>query len=125
MQAPPTAAPTAPTAPSNFSAATPPRIPRPLGVTILGVLQILGSLVVLSGGLASFVYGPIGLIIFPLALLPLIFAVALFTGHNWARILMLIGAVLDIISIVGILWGVILLWYLTRPNVVAYFKQPK
>jgi hypothetical protein len=60
-----------------------------------------------------------------MALLPLIFAIALFTGHNWARILMLIGAVLDIISITGIVWGVILLWYLTRPRVAAYFKQPK
>ena len=109
----------------NFRPTAPSRIQRPLGVTILGILQIIGSLIILVGGLASFVLGPIGLIIFPLALLPLIFAIALFTGRNWARILMLIGAVLDIISIAGIIWGVILLWYLTRPRVVAYFKQPK
>lgn len=70
---------------------------------ILGILQIIGSAIILLGGLASFVLGPIALIIFPLALLPMIFAVALFTGHNWARVLMMIGAVLDIISIVGII----------------------
>jgi len=57
--------------------------------------------------------------------LSMIFAIALFTGRNWARILMIIGAVLDIITIAGILLGIILLWYLTRPRVVAYFKQPK
>lgn len=116
------------------------RIRRPLGVTVLGILQIIGSLIMLLGGGASFVLGLItsarggevasllgwiGLIIFPLAILSMIFAIALFTGRNWARILMIIGAVLDIITIAGILLGIILLWYLTRPRVVAYFKQPK
>ena len=69
--------------------------------------------------------GLFGIIVIPFAVLALIFALALFSGRNWARILMLIGAVLDIISIAGIIWGIILLWYFTRPRVVAYFKQPK
>lgn len=110
----------------HFGPVAPMKVSRPTGVTILGILQIVGSLFALAPGLgvAAFL-GPLGLIIIPLAILPMVFAIALFTGRNWARILMLIGAVLDIISIVGIIWGAILLWYLTRPRVVAYFKQPK
>jgi hypothetical protein len=110
----------------TFASTAPRRISRPLGVTILGILQIIGSIVVLIIGVGlSFLLGPLSILILPLSILPLFFAVSLFTGRNWARILMLIGAVLDIISIAGIIWGVILLWYLTRPHVVAYFKQPK
>jgi len=110
----------------SFGSTAPARIERPLGVTIIGILQILGSLVFVAfGGLIAAFSGVLGLLIFPLALLPLIFAIGVFTGRNWARILMLIGAVLDIITIVGAIWGIIILWYFTRPRVVAYFKQPK
>ncbi|MCJ7770016.1 DUF1349 domain-containing protein, partial [Candidatus Bathyarchaeota archaeon] len=109
----------------DFGPTAPSRIQRPLGITIIGIIQIIGSLLVLVFGLTFISSGSLGLLMSMMALLPLIFAIALFTGHNWARILMLIGAVLDIISITGIVWGVILLWYLTRPRVVAYFKQPK
>lgn len=110
----------------SFGQTAPARIQRPTGVTIIGILQILGSLVFLAfGGFIAAFSGLFGLIILPLALIPLIFAIALYTGRNWARILMLIGAVLDIITIVGAIWGIIILWYFTRPRVVAYFKQPK
>jgi len=110
----------------SFAPTAPARIERPTGVTILGVIQIVGSIFGLVVGLTAAAFlGPFGLIIVPFAVLPMFFAVALFLGRDWARILMLIGAVLDIISIVGIIWGVVILWYLTRPRVVAYFKQPK
>lgn len=110
----------------TFGPAAPSRIARPTGVTIIGILQILGSLVALGVGLSAAAFlGPLGLIVIPFAIIPLIFAIGVFTGRNWARILMLIGAVLDIISIVGIIWGIVILWYFTRPRVVAYFKQPK
>lgn len=105
--------------------AAPSKVSRPTGVTILGILQILGSVVMLLAGLGVATFGGFGVAIFVFGILSLIFALALFSGRNWARILMLIGAALDIISIVGIIWGIILLWYLTRPHVVAYFKQPK
>lgn len=109
-----------------FGSTAPRQISRPLGITILGALQIIGSIVVLMIGVGlSFLLGPVSILILPLAILPLLFAVSLFTGRNWARVLTMIGAVLDIISIVGVIWGALLLWYLTRPHVVAYFKQPK
>ena len=102
------------------------RASRPTGVTILGILQILGSLIMLATGVGfTALFGAYGSAILVFGILSLIFAFALFTGRNWARILVLIGAVLDIISIVGIIWGVIVLYYFTRPHVVAYFKQPK
>jgi hypothetical protein len=95
---------------------------RPTGVTILAALQMVGSIVEILSGL---VLGPFGLVVLGLGVLSLLFALALLSGRNWARILILIGAVLDIISIVGIIWGAILLYYFTRPHVVAYFKAPK
>lgn len=110
----------------TFAPVAPARIARPLGVTIIGILQIIGSVVLLLLSTVIAAFGGIfGLLILPFAILPLIFAIGVFTGRNWARILMLIGAVLDILSIAGVIWGIIILWYFTRPRVVAYFKQPK
>jgi zinc ribbon protein len=103
-------------APSPLKLAAP---TRPAGVTGIAVLQIIGSLIVISLGFA--IFAPL----LALGVLSLVLTLALFSGRNWARILMLIGAVLNIISIVGIIWGAIVLWYFTRPHVVAYFKAPK
>lgn len=97
-------------------------IQRPTGVTILAGLQIIGSLITIGVGLLLGIFGVVVVII---GVLTLFFAVSLFSGRNWARILIMIGAVLDIISIVGIIWGAILLYYFTRKHVVAYFKAPK
>jgi hypothetical protein len=97
-------------------------VQRPTGVTILAALQIAGSVVDIALGLFL---GIFGFVVVVFGVLTLFFAVALLSGRNWARILILVGAVLDIISIVGIIWGAILLYYFTRPHVVAYFKAPK
>lgn len=95
---------------------------RPTGVTIVAILQMIGSVIDIAFGLF---FGVFGLVIVAIGVLTLIFAVALLTGRNWARILTLIGGVLDLLTIVGIPWGIILLWYFTRKHVVAYFKAPK
>lgn len=97
-------------------------VQRPTGVTILAALQIVGSVVDIALGLFL---GIFGFVIVVFGVLTLFFALALLSGRNWARLLILVGAVLDIISIVGIIWGAILLYYFTRPHVVAYFKAPK
>jgi hypothetical protein len=99
-----------------------PPMARPTGVTILGALQIVGSVIEIGAGL---ILGIFGLFVLVLGILTLLFALALLAGRNWARILMLVAGVLDIISIVGIIWGAILLYYFTRPHVVAYFNGPK
>jgi hypothetical protein len=118
----------------------PSRISRPVGVTVLGIIQIIFSLSDLALGLAiggsllslSFVPGIGGIfallgIVFVFAgALSLIFAIAFLTGRNWGRILMMIGAVIELFAFpIGTIIGIIILWYLTRPRVKAYFKQPK
>ncbi len=117
---------------SNQFALTPPnRIKRPTGVTVLGVIQIIISIVGLVIGLliAAFIglFIPgFSFLVVIVSLIPLFFAIAFLTGRNWGRILMMIGAVIELFNIpIGTIIGIIILWYLTRPRVVAYFKQPR
>ena len=99
---------------------------RPLGVTIIGILQILGAIVYILIGIGFTAFaGVFGLILLPVGVIALIIGVAVFTGKNWARILMIILGVLDIISIVGIVIGIIIVVYFRRQNVKAYFNQNK
>ena len=71
-------------------------------------------------------YSPVlGLLFLPVGVIVLVIGVSLFTGKNWARILMIIGGVLDLITIVGIPLGIIIIVYFRRQNVVAYFNQKK
>lgn len=115
----------------KFSASPVTEIKRPLGVLIIGILQIIGSLAFIaigvSIGTAAYLFFPagFGIVIAAISAIPLIFAILFIIGINAARILMIIAAILDIITLVGIIWGIILLWYLTRPRVRAYFKQTK
>lgn len=115
---------------SRFGSSPPNRIKAPTGVIVLGILQILFSLVsaalvFATPTLESLVGSTFAIAIGVIEIIPLVFAILFLLGFNFARILMLIGAILDIISIVGIIWGIILLWYLTRPRVKAYFTQSK
>lgn len=128
---------------TRFAPVPPARLERPAGVTILGIVQIIFSIidlmigVVLGGAFltsAGFagasglggIFAAIGVIFIVAGALSFIFAIAFFTGRNWGRILMMIGAVLELFAIpVGTIIGIIVLWYLTRPRVRAYFKQPK
>ena len=80
-------------------------------------------MVTIASGFALSFFGTFGLVVVAIGVLTLLFALALFSGRNWARILVMVGAVLDIISLVGIIWGAILLYYFTRKHVVAYFKS--
>ncbi len=98
---------------------------RPTGVTVLAVLQILAGIGYLAAGLvAGALVGILSLLFIPFGLFALITGLALFTGKNWARILIMIGGVLDLIDIpVGTIIGIIILWYFTRPNIKAYFGK--
>lgn len=125
----------------TFSTPTPPPMPpppsyapgqyiplplqRPTGITILAILAGLG-------GLASIIFGfAFGLLGFALLIIGLIeFAVAYgyWTGASWGWWLGIIGAALDIasilaINVVGFLIGLIMLYYLTRPHVKAWFRH--
>ncbi len=119
----------------SFGPSPPSKISRPTGVTILAVLAIIDSILILLVGLffagffAFFLPGLGALILvfsFVVFLLEFVAAICLFTGRNWARILAMVVAVLELFSFpVGTIFAIVGLYYLTRPRVVAYFKQPK
>ena len=123
---------------------------RPTGVTVLGILYILAGIVglgiaviigvasstfmggmmagigVIGGAIAGFVL--IG------AIIDFVIAGALFSGKSWGRILVIVFAIIDLIlnaisllgfnvvAIVFIILDLIVLYYMWRPHVVAYFK---
>lgn len=128
---------------------------RPLGITILGILHLIGgaaSLVMaamraamlgISGsmgyfGMFSAAFGGVFLIMFGmLAAIEFVIAGALFSGKSWGRIvvivLSIIGLIMSLASMIGnpfsilnIMLNGVVLWYMWRPHVIAYFgaSQP-
>ncbi len=149
-----------------------PKPKRPTGVTILGVLAILGGLgglisgaalvalglllgtlatnaaiasaIATSGypGLASLGVGTIsalllvlGAVVLTLGILYLAVGIGFFGGKGWAWtlgiIVSVIGIVLDIVqiafggysSILGLIIGLLIIYYLMRPHVKAFFGK--
>lgn len=96
------------------------KVTRPTGVLVLTVLQLVIGLVLVGVGVAV---GGLGVYLAGIGGLLFLVALSLFTGRNWARILMLVISVLAIFG--GDLLSFVVLWYFRKPNVVAYFKQPK
>ena len=109
---------------------------RPLGVTIIAILAILGGIGSLVGGIALVGIIPVlgaALIIFGLAYFGV--AYGLWKGLKWAWIITLIVTVIAFISglgsiIVGNVGAVIpviingiIIYYLFQPNVKAYFGR--
>ncbi|MBO0888928.1 hypothetical protein J2P12_07500, partial [Candidatus Bathyarchaeota archaeon] len=94
---------------------------RPTGVTILGVLAILGGIVGLLGGagllalsgLAATAYpggatvaAAFGAFLLIIGLLELVYGIGMLGGKGWAWILAMIGSVLNIIGgIVSLAFG--------------------
>jgi hypothetical protein len=113
---------------------------RPLGVTILSILAILGGIGFLISGSAAFALVPLAGIIIGGALILIglayfVMAYGLWKGKKWAwtitLILSIIGIILGILSLFGgnmgaifqILINAIVIYYLYRPNVKAYFGK--
>ncbi|HPT74538.1 MAG TPA: DUF2127 domain-containing protein [Methanomassiliicoccaceae archaeon] len=118
---------------------------RPAGVGVLTTLYVLQALLsILSGvlalGLLSLL-GPIGMavgvaigiVLIAIGVVHLIIAWGLWRGRRWARLLAIaltiLGLIPDIvgsftlnpISLVGLLIGILILWYLFQPQVKIYF----
>jgi hypothetical protein len=127
-----------------------PKPQRPTGVTILGVLAILGGLAGLGGGalllglsgvVAAAYPGGAGLVaalgalFLILGILELVYGFGLFGGKGWAWTLAIIGSVLNIVvgivtiaigsfgSVLGVIISILILYYLTRPHVKAFFGK--
>jgi uncharacterized membrane protein (DUF2068 family) len=72
----------------------------------------------------------IGLVLLVLSILGFIMTWGLWSGKSWARTITLILAVIGIItgifslpgSLISILINIVILYYLTRPHIQAYYK---
>ncbi len=126
---------------------------RPLGITILAVLEIIGGILALIGGiilvaassmLESMISGMvpfygvftglfavIGGIVIIVAIIAFLLGYGLWNGSGWAWIVQLVfsalGAVTSLASlpsgIVGLIIDGLIIWYLFRPNVKAFFGK--
>jgi uncharacterized membrane protein HdeD (DUF308 family) len=107
---------------------------RPLGVTIIAILTLIGGLIFLASGIPLLIIG-IGIILVALGIAYLVMAYGLWNGKGWAwtitLILSVIGIIVAIVSIAAgnvaaiinvIIHGVVI-YYLYRPNVKAFFGK--
>jgi hypothetical protein len=127
-----------------------PKPRRPTGVTILGILAILaglggiavGAVALGVSGLVASTYpggaavaAAIGAVLLIIGILELVYGIGFFGGKGWAWTLAMIGSVLQIIfgivsiafgsvgSVFGLIISILILYYLTRPHVKAYFGK--
>lgn len=120
---------------------------RPFGVTIIAILIIIAGVISLLIGIGSVAIGPLiglvfvvtGAISLALGVAYLVMAYGLWKGKGWAwtisTIVLFIGIVIDIISlprrsagdivssIVSVAINAVILYYLFRPHVKAYFGK--
>ena len=123
---------------------------RPLGVTVLAILAVLGGILLLFSGIGigssptlftsmpnmaylAPIAADLGIVFIILGLIALVSAYGLWTGKKWGWwitiIISALGVLLNLISlvsgsygaIVGIIIEVVILYYMTRPYVKAYF----
>lgn len=129
-----------------------PQKTRPTGVTILAALEGLAGIAYLLGAVALMVVGAMipmmelplflsalagafGLVLLVLALVSFLLAYGLFTGRGWAWFWALVFAVVGILvalveamgsmgsAITPLVLHLIVIYYLTRPYVKAFFGK--
>jgi hypothetical protein len=113
---------------------------RPLGVTIIGILWIIGGLLYLAGGTGlAFLAGPFGAgfgtVMVILGLIYILLGIGCFMAWPWVWtigvILTIIGLLIGIASLfttgfgalLTIIIAAIILYYLFQPHVRAYFSK--
>ena len=115
---------------------------RPTGITVLAALYVLAGLIMLAmplmvtamlammgmggnGEMGAMIgIGTVCWVVFGiLALIYFAIAYGLLKGQHWARIAAIIFAILSLFSIpIGTIIGIIVLWYLFKPDVKAWFQ---
>jgi hypothetical protein len=99
---------------------------RPTGVVILAILEaISGVFSLISGAVGSILpFGTVlGTVLILIGLLELFMAWSLYNGKSWARIAAIIIAIIGLLAIpIGTIISIIILYYLTRPNVKMFFN---
>lgn len=120
-------------------------VERPIGITILGILWILGGLFwILFGLLGGAVLGFIGLeilgavlgiLFFIIGIIDILIGVGCLKGWGWiwtiGVIVIIINIALHLLgllsggigAILGLAIGALILWYLYQPNVRAVFGK--
>ncbi|MDA4114895.1 MAG: zinc ribbon domain-containing protein [Thaumarchaeota archaeon] len=110
---------------------------RPTGVTAIGWVQVMGGALIIVLGIVFVIVSPlIGAPFIALGLLAAFIGRAVLTGKNWAwtldLVLNILGIVLGVallvfgsgLAIIAIAVDAIIVYYLTRPVVRAYFGRP-
>jgi uncharacterized membrane protein HdeD (DUF308 family) len=107
---------------------------RPLGVTIVAVLTAIGGLIFLGSGLTLLIIG-FGFLLLVLGIAYLVMAYGLWNGRGWAWTITLILSVIGIIvaiativtqnytAVINIIIHGVVIYYLYRPNVKAFFGK--
>ena len=107
---------------------------RPLGVTIISILTAVGGIIFLLSGIISLIVG-IGFVLIALGIAYLVMAWGLWNGKGWAWIITLILAAIGIVvgigslvtgnggAVIGIIIEAVIIYYLYRPNVKAFFGR--
>ena len=111
---------------------------RPTGVAILAILEVIMGVYYLITGFGEFltsaiiplVHSVLGTMLIIVGLLSILLAWGLWTSKGWARMVALVFAILAIIlglippfHIIGQVIEVIIIYYLTRPNVKQFFTK--
>ncbi len=109
---------------------------RPFGVTIIAILAILGGIGALVAGIALVAIIPfLGAALIIIGLAYFVVAYGLWKGLKWAWLITLIVTVIAFISEIGsiivgnvgavipVIINAIIIYYLFRPNVKAYFGR--
>ncbi|MHA1666679.1 MAG: hypothetical protein ACTSW7_04840 [Candidatus Thorarchaeota archaeon] len=120
-----------PTPTTGYSA---PSGDRPLGVTILAILQLLGGVISIFGGLAIVMIFPViftlilGAILLIVGLVGLIVGWGLYTMKSWAWMLAMILNIINIIiavigfDLISLIIPVIIVIYLNQPDIKNRFR---
>jgi uncharacterized membrane protein HdeD (DUF308 family) len=107
---------------------------RPLGITIIAILAAIVGIFLVAGG-AVFLIVLIGIVPLVIGIAYLVVAYGLWKAKTWAWIVTLIVSAISIIasiveiaighreSIFSIIVPAIIIFYLYRPNVKAYFGR--
>ena len=103
---------------------------RPLGVTILAILQLLGALVYLAGVLIILIFPLIGIALTIVGVIGMILFYGLWKLKTWAWFWTMIVNILGIIfslsnvwaNIISIVLSAIIVVYLLMPGIKEHFK---
>jgi ABC-type uncharacterized transport system permease subunit len=107
---------------------------RPLGVIIIAILNIIVGIITISTGIIFLIVG-VGIVLIAIGIANFVMAYGLWKGKRWAWTITLILSGIGIISsavsiaggnfgaIVGIILYAVIIYYLYRPNVKAFFGK--